>query len=174
MQLCFLVAASALALFGCGRATREESSSAPESRRGASRHEAVYVRNYRNGFALVRYSGPLAKEFWPSGMEGENVVVLFDDQSKPIYALRPSDQQMIEFYKVVRKSNRDLIYAIPIGAAETRVYEGPFRPEEGFPKRIANPRSVAEIDGTYLNPSARDKARWIEDAPALFSLELQK
>jgi hypothetical protein len=136
--------------------------------------QAVYVERFPKGFALIRYSGTFAREFSrTAGREAEDVLVLFDGASRPIYALSPTGET-IEFYKVVRKSNRDVIYAIPVGPYETRVYEGPFHPEEGFPKRITNVRDVPGIDDAYLHPSARQKALWLEEAPMLDALKLQR
>jgi hypothetical protein len=135
---------------------------------------AIYVERFPKGYALIRYSGMFAREFSTPGRETEDVVVLFDGASRPVYALRPTTGETIELYKVVRKSNRDLIYAIPMGPYETRVYQGPFRPEDGFPKRLTNIRAVPDIDEAYLKPSARQKAAWMEEAPHLAALKLQR
>ncbi len=135
---------------------------------------AVYVEKFSKGYVLIRYSGTFAREFSMPNREAEDVVVLFDSASRPIYALRPTTGETIEFYKVVRKSTRDLIYAIPIGPYETRVYQGPFRPIEGFPKRLTNLRGVPDLDETYLKPSVRQKAAWLEEAPSLIALKLQR
>jgi hypothetical protein len=100
-------------------------------------------------------------------------MVLFDHASRTVYALAPNGQT-IEFYKVLRKSSRDLIYAISTGPYKTRVYEGPLPPNKGLPKRIENIRELPDIDEAYLNPSARQKALWMEQAPSLPALELQR
>ena len=101
------------------------------------------------------------------------MLVLFDKANRPVYALDPTGET-IEFYKAVARPKRDLVYAISVGAHETRVYEGPFRPEQGFPKRLANVRDVPDIDKAYLNPSARQKVAWLEEMPMLGSLRLQR
>ena len=145
-----------------------------EGTRSNQGSRAVYVERFPNGYALIRYSGTFAKEFVTmTGREAEDVVILFDGASRPVYALRPTTGETIELYKVVRKSNRDLIYAIPVGPYETRVYMGPFHPEEGFPKRLTNLRAVPDIDEAYLKPSAQQKVLWLEETPNLGALKLQ-
>ncbi len=130
---------------------------------------ATYVERFPNGYALIRYSGAYAREL-RNGRDADAVDVLFDKASRPVYCLAP-EGDTIEFYKVVIKSNRELIYAIPSGPYETRVYEGPFRPEQGFPRRLTNVRDVPDIDKVYLNPSARQKVVWLEEMPMLGSLK---
>src|ERR1019366_9793180 len=100
-----------------------------------------------------------------------------DDASLPVYALRPSTGETTEFYKVITHlspdhSVREVIFAIPLGPYPTRVYEGPFHPEDGFPKRAPNVRDVPGVDA-YLMPSARQKALWMEELPNLAELKLQ-
>jgi hypothetical protein len=142
-----------------------------QSPRGST-GRAVYVERFPRGYALVRYSGSFAKEFSRTA-EAEDVVVLFDGASRPVYALRPSTGETIEFYKGVRHLNRDLIFAIPLGPYPTRVYEGPFHPAAGFPKRVTNVQDVPGVDA-YLKPSARQKALWMEELPSLGELKLQR
>lgn len=60
-----------------------------------------------------------------------------------------------------------------MGPRETRVFEGPVHPEEGFPKRIGNTRDP-DIDARYLKPSARQKALWLNELPNLATLNLQQ
>lgn len=135
---------------------------------------AVYVERFPKGYALIRYSGSFAREFSTTvDRKAEDVVVLVDGASRPVYALRPSTGEMIEFYKGVRHLNRDLIFAIPLGPYPTRVYEGPFHPEDGFPNRVTNVRDVPGVDA-YLKPSARQKALWMEELPNLVELKLQR
>src|SRR5438093_1220743 len=49
---------------------------------------ARIVERFPNGFNLIRYSGVDAKEFGTG--EPEDVVVLFDTDSHPVYALTPN------------------------------------------------------------------------------------
>ena len=145
----------------------------------SSTGRAVYVKRFPKGYSLVRYSGSFARELaTPADKEGKEVVVLFDDASLPVYALRPSTGEMLELYKVITHfstdhSVRDLIFAIPLGPYPIRVYEGSFHPEDGFPKRTTNFRGVPGVDA-YLNPSARQKAIWQGELPNLAELELQR
>ena len=87
-KLSLPLAMLALGTIGCNNDTHKRSAETPEARdtptsEGASKPaedptRGQYVERYRNGFALVRYSGALAKEFSPvPGMEPEAVAASF-------------------------------------------------------------------------------------------------